>query len=140
MVLNIAKFLKCWWPTVIVMAVVCYAIFFPDPVGDSMDISIPHLDKLIHAIMMGGIVAAVAFDLQRADMSRNCLTFRTMAIITLSVMAFGVLSEILQSAMGLGRTGDIFDIAADWGGALIAAFTAPPAIHAVLEKSRRKNM
>lgn len=135
---KIKNFLKCWWPTIIVMAVVCYAIFFPDPVGDSMDMSIPHLDKLIHAIMMGGIVAAVAFDLQRADMSRNRLTFKTMAIITLSVMTFGVVSEILQSSMGLGRTGDIFDIAADWGGALIATFTAPPAIHAVLKKSRRQ--
>lgn len=140
MVSKITRFLKCWWPTIIVMAVVCYAIFFPDPMGDSMDMSIPHLDKLIHAIMMGGIVAAVAFDLHRADMSHNCLTFKSMAVITLAVMSFGVVSEILQSAMGLGRTGDIFDIAADWGGALIAAFTAPPAIHAVLKKSRRHNI
>lgn len=96
--------------------------------------AIPHLDKLIHATMMGGMVGAIAFDYKRADRSR-VLTFRFMALLAVSICLFGALDEIAQVTLTANRSGDWFDLLADIVGAWVAVILAPPAINAVLKST-----
>jgi VanZ family protein len=96
--------------------------------------AIPHLDKLIHATMMGGMVGAIAFDYKRADRSRM-LTFRFMALLAVSICLFGALDEIAQVTLTTNRSGDWFDLLADIVGAWAAVILAPPAINAVLKST-----
>ena len=92
---------------------------------------IPHIDKLIHAIMFGGLAGALAFDYERTG-SRQRPEPRVMLICCAISLAFGGAIELLQGAMGLGRGADWWDFAADTAGVAVAYFTAPPAIKAVL--------
>jgi len=98
---------------------------------------IPHIDKAIHAVMMGGLVGAVAFDIQRRDTSRYVLTFRLMACIWLGVAIFSAVDEIAQSTLTTARSGEPFDLAADLIGASAAVFLAPPAIRRALRVRRK---
>lgn len=129
---RIKTFLCQYWPSVIVVCVILYATLSSDPTGD-VSIEIPHLDKLIHAIMMGGLVAAIAFDYKRAERQRQ-LTFSLMRTIALYVMVACIADELAQAYLTDSRSGDVLDLLADWGGVWIAVFTAPPAINRVLRR------
>lgn len=128
---KIKHFITAYWPSALTLGVVLYATLFSDPLGDHEMPPIPHLDKLIHAVMMGGLFGAIAFDRQRADKSRR-LSRRFLNTLAIAIMAFGILDEIAQVSMGLGRSGDIYDLAADWSGVIVAYFIAPPTIRKVL--------
>lgn len=129
---KISDFVRHYWPSVLTLSVVLYATLCSDPLGDSSMPPIPHLDKLIHAVMMGGLYGAIVFDRQRSDRSRP-LTRRFIYLLAAAVIAFGALDEVAQVAMGLGRSGDLYDFAADCSGVAVAFFTAPPAVRKVLK-------
>lgn len=114
-----------------VIAVIAYATLNSDPLGADEIPHIPHIDKLIHAVMFGGLFSAIVFDRSRAGMGNNT---RTYIIISLVCAASGALTEVLQDAMEQGRSGDILDLAADCTGIIVAAFTAPSAIARALRK------
>ncbi|MCM1451144.1 MAG: VanZ family protein [Clostridium sp.] len=128
----IRRFLKDFWPSMLTLAVILYAVFASDPLPDTKMPPIPHLDKIIHAVMMGGLVGAVAFDLQRKNTRVPKLSFKLMASIWLGVALFSAFTEIAQSALTRTRQGDLSDLAADLIGAAAAVYLAPPAIRAVL--------
>ncbi|MCM1066667.1 MAG: VanZ family protein [Muribaculaceae bacterium] len=122
------KFISRWWPTMIVVAVIIYATLSAKPVGD-MELSlIPHLDKLIHAIMFGGLFSAICFDRCRAGLS---LSTSVLLLTALASAVAGGLDELAQSAMHNGRQGDFIDLAADCAGIAVAFFTAPPVIRRI---------
>ncbi|MDE7376152.1 MAG: VanZ family protein [Muribaculaceae bacterium] len=129
---KIKRFFIDFWPTLLVVAVIAYATLHSNPVTPDMSL-VPHMDKLIHAIMMGGLLSAIAFDWQRSHRSHNVLTPRFLWTLFACVVVFSCGDEILQKAMENGRSADILDFAADTAGALIALFTAPPVIRAVLK-------
>lgn len=124
-----------WLPSTLTLAVVLYATLYPDPAGVDNFPKIPHLDKLIHAIMFGGLAGAWAFDYTR---SRHAVkpSFRRMLICALASAILGGIIEILQEWMGLGRGCDPYDFAADTIGCIIALLSAPQAIKYVITKSR----
>lgn len=128
---KLKRFIIAYWPSMLTLCVVLYATLFSDPLGDHEMPPIPHLDKLIHAVMMGGLFGAIAFDKQRADKTRR-LSRRFLVTLSAAIMAFGAADEIAQAAMGIGRSGDLLDLAADWTGVTVAYFTAPPVIRKVL--------
>lgn len=129
--------LKNYLPSAIVFLVILYATLWPDPAGVDNFPAIPHLDKLIHAIMFGGLAGAIAFDNTR---SRGLL--RPSKKVMLAAAAFSAFTggaiELLQDLMALGRGCDIYDFIADCTGVVVAFFTAPQAIAAVLKKFRRQ--
>lgn len=129
---RIKTFFIDFWPTLIVIAVILYATLSSDPIGADKLPLIPHIDKLIHAIMMGGLFSAISFDCQRRDRSKNVLTWRFLLILFAAIVAFSVLDEIMQKIMENGRGAEFLDLAADILGCLIAMFLAPPAIRKVL--------
>ena len=128
---KIIDFIKNYWPSAITLAVVLYATLCSDPLGDSSMPPIPHLDKLIHAVMMGGLYGAIVFDRQRSDRSRR-FSAHFLLMLAACVVAFSALDEVAQYAMGLGRSGDELDFVADCVGVIVAFFTAPAAVRKVL--------
>jgi len=129
---KIKKLITGFWPTAIVIGVILYATLSSDPLGADEIPPIPHLDKLIHAVMMGGLFGSLCFDMQRADKSK-ALSRRCLIVTALVIMAFGGIDEIVQATMDNDRSGDWLDLAADWTGTWVAYFTAPPVVHKVLK-------
>lgn len=122
-----------WLPSTLTLAVVLYATLYPDPAGVENFPKIPHLDKLIHAIMFGGLAGAWAFDYTRSSKT-NQPSFRAMCVCAFTSVILGGIIEVLQERMGLGRGCDPYDFAADTFGCLIALLTAPQAIKYVITK------
>ena len=129
---RIKTFFCQYWPTLSVIGLILYATLSSDPTGD-VSIEIPHLDKLIHAIMMGGLVGAIAFDYKRAERQRQ-LTFRFMSTVAAYVMVACIADELAQAYLTDSRSGDVLDLLADWAGVWVAVFTAPPAVNRVLRR------
>lgn len=123
--------IKRWWPTILTLAVVLYATLWPDPAGSDVGGLFEGADKLIHAIMMGGLLSAILFDRRRAG---RILTRRYVLIAVAAMFVFAVFDEVAQGAMQLGRSFEAFDLLADWGGIVIAALTAPPVIKRIFRK------
>lgn len=129
---KIKTFFIDFWPTLIVIAVILYATLSSDPIGANKLPLIPHIDKLIHAIMMGGLFSAISFDCQRRDKSRNVLTWRFLLTLFLIMICFSMSDEIMQKLMKNGRGAEFLDFVADMVGCIVAMLLAPPAIRKVL--------
>lgn len=129
--MGIKEFLSRWWPSALTLAVILYATLFPDPMWPDEGPEIPGIDKLIHAVMFGGFAGALAFDYARKKPRRKPGLGR-MALFCVVSLAVGGVIELLQNAMGLGRSGDGLDFLADAAGAAVAFVTAPAAVAAVL--------
>lgn len=124
--------LSDYWPTGLVLLVILYGTLASNPVGADELPPIPYLDKLIHAIMMGGLVGAIIFDWQRSHRNQR-ITSKFIIKVFLGVVCFSVADEIVQALCDNQRTGDPLDLLADIIGAGVAAFTAPPAVRKVLK-------
>ncbi len=134
---RVISFLKSYWPSALVLGVILYLTLANDPIGTEDIPMFPGADKLVHAIMMGGLVGAIAFDMQRRSKPRYVLRPIVMWGIAVCVIAFGGLDEISQAAMGKGRSSDPLDFVADSVGAIAAVYLAPPAIRKVLKVSKQ---
>lgn len=126
-----AKTVRKWWPTALVVAVIAYATLSSNPVGAESIPLFPGADKLIHAIMFGGLFAAIVFDLRRDGKKADT---QWLCIIAAIALAAGALDELTQELMRNGRKGDILDLAADAVGIAVAYFTAPPVINHIFNK------
>lgn len=129
------KNLFSYWPTAIVVAVIIYATLFPHPVGADALPVIPGIDKVVHAIMFGGLTGALIFDYARSH-GRTLPSCGIAVLFALSSILAGGAIELLQDAMQLGRGADVYDFIADAAGASAAFFIAPPAVRAVLRRGR----
>ena len=129
-------FLKKWWPSALTLCVVLYATLWPDPVGAPEVAFFPGADKLIHAIMMGGLVSAVLFDYRRSGkkLSRSFIIRCVVCGIIFSAM-----DEVAQQSMNLGRSLEFLDFLADTGGIILASVLAPPVINSIFRNKREQN-
>ena len=129
--------LKTYWPSLLVVAVIIYATWIPKPIPYDNLPGIPHIDKLIHAIMFGGLAGALMFDYYRKKTDngghRN-LSLRIIILMACISAAFGVLDETVQGLLKIGRPSDTYDLMADWVGVIVAIFTAPPVIRSIFKK------
>lgn len=129
--MTMKRFISTWWPTMLVVGVILYATLNDDPIGADELPVFPGADKLIHAIMFGGLFSAITFDRCRDGRS---IDLKPLIFTAAICFACGGIDEICQSTLTAARDGDPLDFLADCGGILIAFFTAPPAIRAVLKK------
>ena len=120
-----------FWPSALVVAFILYATLSSAPTADISLMLFPYADKLIHAIMFGGLTGAVAFDCRRSGMS---LTRPLMLAIAACVAVFGALDEFAQALLTEVRSGDGFDWLADVAGILVAYFSAPVVINRIFCK------
>lgn len=135
-IMCILRFIKSFWPTLLTLGVILYATLTPDPLGDEKLPMFPHADKMVHAVMMGGLTGAVLFDLRRAD-RRERLGRETVLAVGAGVLLFSFADEWLQGQIGIGRPSDIYDAAANAAGVVVAMLTAPSAVRALLPQSPR---
>lgn len=122
-----------FWPSLLTLAVVLYATWLPADIEPSNLPPIPHLDKLIHAVLFGGLCGAVIFDCKRRD-RRARLGRRTVWRVVMAVAVFAVVDEVVQGLLPIVRPSDYVDLLADWFGIVIAYFAAPPSVEKLLHK------
>lgn len=115
---------KRWVTTALVVLAILYLTLVPRPLPDA-GVEIPGLDKVVHAMMFGGLAFVACIDeAQRRRGSFGQVARRKAWFIALLSAVFGGLVEIAQMAMGAGRSGDLLDFAADCAGAVVGMLLA----------------
>ncbi len=127
----VGKFLRSYWPSALIVCVILYATWLPGHLEPSNLPKIPHLDKLIHAVMFGGLTGAILFDRRRGGTRLNSGIVLATAAGTL---AFGAVDEWVQGLLPIGRPSDILDLCADAAGIIVATLTAPAVVNAIFRK------
>lgn len=127
---NILETIPPYLPSALVFLAIIYLTCFPDPIPDSSIPMFPGADKVVHAIMFGGMFAALAFDYKR-NKRQHSLTLNSMIYFAIFAIVYGGVIEITQQLMNIGRSGDIFDFIADTIGVVLAYFLAPPVINRI---------
>ncbi len=127
------KFLSILPPyllSTLTVAAILYLTLVPKPLPDTSFEMPPGTDKVIHALMFGGLCFMLMLDM---SLRHHALTPRVILLTVISVIVFGGAIEIAQQQMGLGRGGDILDWLADIVGTLLAVPVGKPIIR-LLEK------
>ena len=109
-----------WIFSIIVVLAILYLTLVPRPLPE-LDIPLfPGADKVVHAIMMMGMMWCIALDLMRHKSLSSAVAPKSRLVITLlCTIAFGGAIELVQGAMKMGRGEDIYDFLADVIGAII---------------------
>jgi hypothetical protein len=154
--LLMRKFLLKIYPglfTALVVLAILWLTLAPHPLPSDDIPMFEGADKVVHALMFGGLVFALTFDRRLFAHRRQLAAFRTadnqatpsslhaeatrggsqsamagwMVLLCFAVASslFGGVIELLQDAMGLGRGGDVWDFCADTVGALFFAAISP---------------
>ncbi len=114
------KWIPGYQLTLAVGVVILYLTLLPKPFGEEDIPLFPGADKLAHACMFGGLVLTYIFDRFRCS---GIVKLRTAIYAAILASVYGILIEILQLNMEMGRSGDVRDIVAD----IFGAFAAVPA-------------
>lgn len=101
--------------SVILIALILFLTLTPNPLPDKTPPMFPGADKLAHAAMFGALALSLLFDYRLIN--RRLPSVRTAVATTAAASVFGGLIEILQQAMGMGRTAEWGDFVADTAGA-----------------------
>lgn len=133
---KVLKLGRMWWPTFIVLSAILWLTLAPHPVGDTEIELFPGADKLVHAIMMGGLAFTMLFDYARRGewRYRRTINIYSAATVALICTAFSCVDEWAQGAMEMGRSTDPLDLAADIAGIITATLIAPPSIRKLLPR------
>lgn len=114
-----------WILTAVVMAAIIYLTLVPRPLPD-VDIPLfPGADKLVHAIMFGGLAGAITLDWVRLR-GVTGLTCKCLSAIALIATLTGGVIELLQLWMAMGRGCELWDFVADGAGAVSGVWIARP--------------
>lgn len=125
---------KRWIATALVLLFIFYLTLVPRPLPDT-NIEIPGLDKLAHAIMFGVLAFVTSIDMARRNRNDiRTLSNSTIIYISVIVAFVGLLIEILQQLMQLGRGGDLLDFIADIIGVIIASIITVNLLKSLLNK------
>lgn len=103
----------------VVGILILYLTLLPTPFGEESIPLFEGSDKVAHACMFGGLAIVIIFDNYRRS---GPLTLGVTILISLSCSLYGIIIEILQQVMDLGRSAEYQDIIAD----VIGAFGAVP--------------
>ena len=109
-----------WLFSCIILLAILWLTLAPRPLGNEMPPLFEGADKIAHAMMFGGFSIVMLLDLQRKH-GWIPLKVVTAMICALISSTLGVLTEEVQSAMGLGRGFEYGDIVADTIGAFLFA-------------------
>ena len=120
------KFLKTiptGMPSLLALVLLAYLSLAPNP----FDVNEVHLfagaDKLVHVLMYGGTTLAFLFDYAKHRLPHHTKINIELAL-TATAMVIGIVMEILQLVMRLGRSFDFNDMVANCVGAALAMVAA----------------
>ena len=106
--------------SVLVVAVILWLTLAPHPTGSLRIQLFPGADKVVHALMFGFLSVIVLLDIMKKK-GWKTVSLPTIAIVAFGCALFGIGIELVQRAMGLGRTFEALDILADSFGAVAGA-------------------
>ncbi len=116
----------------VVFMTILWLTLAPHPLPESDVTMFEHADKVVHALMFGGMFFALIIDRelwwqrryeQTGRMPRG--NFRPLFLMALSVIFYGGLIELLQGWMHLGRGCDPLDFMADITGVILSWLISP---------------
>lgn len=103
--------------TGVTLALILWLTLAPHPTGD-LDLPLfPGADKVVHVIMFGFITFTALLETMKYE-KWEMLSLVTVGVISIACALLGIGIEVIQRAMGLGRSFEILDILADTGGAI----------------------
>lgn len=102
------------------VAAILWLTLAPHPTGDVELPLFPGADKVAHAVMFGGLAFVVLLELMKHSRWQP-LSLPLIGLVAFICAGFGCGIEVVQRAMGLGRSFETLDILADSAGALIGA-------------------
>lgn len=113
---NMVTFIKNYWLSLIVIAIIVYLSFFTPP--QTAMPTIPYMDKIVHFCMYGGLTGVLWTqyfwchkNIQKSHLSIGGI---------LCPIAMSGLIEIGQSTLTVNRTGDWMDFIANTLGVFVA--------------------
>ena len=116
---RIINTFPAWTFTILVIIAILYLTLMPQPLPE-LDIPLfPGADKVVHGIMMMGMMICIGIDLarQKRQASPHAPKSKLLLALILTIQ-FGGAIELTQGAMNMGRGEDIYDFLADAVGAL----------------------
>lgn len=119
--------------TITVLIVILYLTLTPEPLPHTHIHLFPGADKVVHAIMFGGLTGAMALDCSRRS-SVSTLTLGVLATMVIISTVTGGCIELAQDYMGMGRGCELWDFIADGIGAIAGALMSRPVARLVCEK------
>lgn len=122
--MKIPRFIPSYQLTSAVVVIILYLTLLPKPFGEEELPLFPGADKLAHCCMFGGLALTYIFE---RNLMKKKLNVRQALGACLVVTLFGIAVEFVQSAMAVGRSGDMADGLAD----AIGAFGAFPLCYAL---------
>lgn len=111
--------LPAWTLSIATTIAILWLTLAPDPIGDTSLPLFPGADKVVHAIMFGGLALMLLVDCKRRNWGERVPKWFILCVVAASAL-FGLLIEYLQGWMGMGRSFDILDFIADFIGAVLA--------------------
>lgn len=112
--------LPAWSLTVLTVVCILWLTLFPRPLGDIEPPLFSGADKIVHFMMFGVLMAMIYIDCIRGNRRKKPSVSFILYAMT-AVVLFGILIEILQLKMEVGRSFEIADILADSAGAISTA-------------------
>ena len=103
--------------TGVILALILWLTLAPHPTGDMKLPLFPGADKIVHLLMFGFLTFVALLETMKRK-KWAMLSLVTIAVISILAALLGIGIELLQRAMGLGRSFEILDILADTAGAI----------------------
>lgn len=127
------RYIPRWGPTAVVLGVILTCTLLP---GDDLPQvpAFPGADKVVHALMFGVLAAVILYDIDVFSGRVRRGAYVAAALISTIV---GGCIELLQDAMGLGRTAEWLDFAADACGSFLLPLFVLPLINLILRNNGR---
>ena len=119
MLQKLLKILPPFTLTVIWVIAILYFTLVPRPLPPDTLRLFAHADKIVHAVMFGGLFACLWIDTMRRLRS---VTIPRQVWFAVASTLFGGLIEILQGGMRMGRGADWLDFLSDFAGVVLAWF------------------
>ncbi|MFR1235200.1 MAG: VanZ family protein [Barnesiella sp.] len=131
------SFLHRYLPTLIILCAILYLSLAPAPIPDADKLHLfKGADKVVHFCMYGGLILVFCFDLYRQDPFNKYRTQQTI-IACISAILLGGGIELLQGYMGMGRSADWYDFAANSAGAIAGLLCSHYLIRRWLRKVKK---
>lgn len=119
---HLLQNLPPWILSIVCFLAICWLTLAPKPLGDNDIPLFPGADKIVHAIMFGGFTFCIILDwCRRRNWQSYPNTIKICMIAPVLPCLLGVATEILQNSMNLGRSGDEWDLVADFAGSFCVA-------------------
>lgn len=100
------------------------------PSNSVPSVSIPHIDKVVHALMFGALATVALYDCARYN---GRLSVQEWIVCAVIASAIGGVIELVQQAMGFGRSAEFADFVADTIGSFIVPLIFWKLINEIVE-------